>query len=70
MREKITNASAELYFAGSAVVSVIVALVAAQFPIAAFGGFPRMAAVLVAADLVIYVLIRTGLLKVPKSRIG
>ena len=70
MREKITDVSAEVYFAVSAALSVIIALVAAQFRITAFGSFTKMAAVLIAADLLIYVLIRVRLLKAPRSRIG
>ncbi len=70
VREQLRNASAELYFVVSAAVSVLLALVAAQFPVAAFGSFRKMAAILVVADMVIYILSKLGILKVPRGRIG
>jgi hypothetical protein len=70
MREQFRNASAELYFVLSAVVSVVIAFVATRFRLTAFGSFVHMAAILVSADVMVYVLTRAGLLKVPRGRVG
>jgi hypothetical protein len=54
---------AERYLAGATVVSVAVAAIAANVPLLAFADFVQMAAVLVAADIVIYALMKFRLLK-------
>ena len=55
------NVSAERSLVGSIVVSVLVAAVASRVPQLSFGSFIAMAAVLIAANVVVYVLMRLGL---------
>ena len=53
--------SAERYLARGAVVSVAVALVASRIPVLRFGTIIAMVCVLVAADVVVYALMKVGL---------
>ena len=46
--------SAERYLAGAVFVSIGLAAIAAQFPVARFGTFKSMAITLVLADFVVY----------------
>ncbi len=55
--------SAELQLLGAVVVSLAVAAIAAQLPILSFGSFIAMAAILVAADVVVYVLTKLGMFR-------
>lgn len=68
MRSKFAKASPELYLAGGVIVSLVAAGIFSRVPAIAFGGFTRMAAVLVATDVVLYVLMKLGLMKAPRDR--
>ena len=68
MSTNFRSASSESYFAASAVVSVVLAAIARQIPAIAFGTFLQMAAVLIAADVVLYLLMKLGVLKAPRDR--
>jgi hypothetical protein len=70
MRDYFRNASPELYLAGSVVVSIVIAAIVVRIPALAFGRFFPVAGVLVASDMVLYILMRLGLLKPPRDRIG
>jgi hypothetical protein len=59
----IRKPSPETYLAGSAIVSVVIALVLSRLPQLAFGSFVRMTAVLIAADVVVYVLTKFRLIR-------
>jgi hypothetical protein len=54
---------AEKYLAGSAVLSVIIALVLSRLPSLAFGGIVRMAIVLVASDVITYAFIKAKVIR-------
>jgi hypothetical protein len=62
MRSIITK-SLETYAIGSAVFGVLVAGVLSFIPILSFGTFWQMAAMFMIADLLVYVAMKTGLLK-------
>ena len=57
------NVSAERYLVGAVVVSVVLAAVAAQVPALSFGSFVAMAGILIAADVVVYALMKFGVFK-------
>lgn len=59
------NVSAERYLVGAIVVSVVLAAVAARIPALSFGSFAAMAVILVAADVVVYALMKLGMFKSP-----
>lgn len=63
MRRIVQDISAERYLAGATVVSVALAAIAAKLPLLAFADFVQMATVLIAADVVIYALMKLRLLK-------
>jgi hypothetical protein len=63
MRRIVQDISAERYLAGATVVSVALAAIAAKLPLHAFADFVQMATVLIAADVVIYALMKLRLLK-------
>jgi predicted lipid-binding transport protein (Tim44 family) len=62
MRSIITK-SLESYAIGSAVFGVLVAGVLSFIPMLSFGTFWQMAAMFTIADLLVYVAMKTGLLK-------
>lgn len=62
MRISSGEISAERYLAGAVVVSVCVAAIASVVPRLAFDNLPKMAGVLVASDLVVYLLMKLRLL--------
>jgi hypothetical protein len=63
MRRIVQDISAERYLAGATVVSIALAAIAAKVPLLRFADFVQMAAVLIAADVVIYALMKFRLLK-------
>ena len=67
MRRIVQGISAERYLAGAIVVSIALAAIAAKVPLLAFADFVQMTAVLVAADLVIYALMKFRLLKISRD---
>lgn len=68
MRAYLRNASPEVYFVATAIVSIAIAAVFARIPLLRFGSFVEMSIVLVASDLVIYVLMKIGFMKSPRDR--
>ena len=62
MTEYTGRISPERYLMKSAALSVVMALVLSRIPALAFGGFIRMAIVLVAADVVLYALTKAKVL--------
>lgn len=67
MRRIIEEISAERYLAGAIVVSIALAAIAAKVPLLAFADFVKMAAVLIASDLVIYALVKLRLLRISRD---
>jgi hypothetical protein len=67
MRRIIEVISAERYLAGAIVVSVALAAIAAKVRLLAFADFVKMAAVLIASDLVIYALVKLRLLRISRD---
>ena len=63
MPERLGSASPELYLVGSVLISLAIAGIISQIPAMAFGGFHRMAIVLVLSDLVLYILMKLGMFK-------
>lgn len=57
--------SAEGFGVTSAIVGVMLAALLAQTEILAFGSFRMMAAVFVVADLLTYIVMKTGIIKSP-----
>lgn len=68
MRAYLRNASAELHLAGAAVVSIAIAAIFARVPLMRFGNFVEMSIVLLASDVVVYLLMKAGLMKSPRDR--
>ena len=68
MRTHLRNASPELYLVVAATVSIAIAAIFTRVPLLRFGSFTGMSIVLLASDLVIYVLMKTGLMKSPRDR--
>ena len=62
MRSIVTK-SLESYAIGSAILGVLVAAVLSFIPMLSFGTFWQMAAVFVIADVLLYVAMKTGLMK-------
>jgi hypothetical protein len=62
MREKSRLQSPEIVLVSSIAISVMMAAIASQVPVARFGNFWQMAAVLIAADLAVYLLMRLGII--------
>jgi uncharacterized protein YebE (UPF0316 family) len=59
--------SAEGFAVASAVIGVMLAALLAQTKVLAFGSFRMMAAVLVAVDLVVYIVMKMKILKSPNE---
>jgi hypothetical protein len=62
------NISAERSLIGAVLVSIVVAAIASRVSALAFGSFLAMAAVLIAADIVVYALTKAGLFKSSASQ--
>ena len=60
--------SPESFALGSAVVGVLIAALLTLVPVVAFGTFWQMAAILVGADLVVYLAMKLGWLKMRDVR--
>lgn len=67
MSARFRTVSPEMFLAGAVIISLTLAAVLSQIPGLAFGGFLVMAGVLVAADLVLYILMKLGVLKTPRD---
>jgi len=63
MMSPISRKSPETFAVASAVTGVLVAALLTLVPSLAFGTFWRMAAILVGADLVVYLAVKLGWLK-------
>lgn len=68
MRAYLRSASPELYLIVAAAVSIAIAALVTRVPLLRFGGFVEMSIVLLASDVVIYVLMKIGLMKSPRDR--
>ena len=64
MRLHRWNPSAEQYTLIAIAISIGVAGLATKIPLISFGSFSHMAAILVLSDLVLYVMIKLGVVKV------
>jgi hypothetical protein len=62
---RLGNPSAESSLLLAVIVSIVVAFVASRVPALAFGSFVQMVAILVAADLIVYLVMKIGLLSTP-----
>jgi hypothetical protein len=69
VREYFRNASPELYLVVAIVISIAVCAVFTRIGFLRFGSFGVMAAVLVASDVVIYLLMKLGVVKSPRDRL-
>jgi len=58
----LKNLSPEASLAVAVLVSIVVAILASTVPVFAFGSFWAMLAILVAADLVVYIITKLGFL--------
>lgn len=54
------NLTAEAYLAGALLISLIAAAILSRVPGLAFGGFIQMTAILVSADVLLYILMKLG----------
>ena len=63
MNSPFSRKSPEAFALVSATVGVLLAAILTLVPFLAFGTFWRMAGILIAADLVVYVAMKLGLLK-------
>lgn len=68
MRAYLRNASPEAYFVAAAIVSIAIAAFFTWIPLLHFASFIEMAGILVVSDVVIYVLMKIGLMKSPRDR--
>jgi hypothetical protein len=68
VRAYLRNASPEAYLAVAAAISIAIALIVTRVPLLRFGSFLEMSVVLLASDLVIYMLMKIGLMKSPRDR--
>ena len=68
MRAYLRNASPELYLLVAAAISIAIAAIFTRVPLLHFGSFVEMSIVLLASDVVIYVLMKIGLMKSPRDR--
>lgn len=68
MRAHLRNASPELYLVVAAAVSIAIAAIVTRVPRLQFGSFIEMSVVLLASDVVIYLLMKIGLMKSPRDR--
>lgn len=67
MMSPISRKSPETFAVASAVTGVLLAAILTFFPSLAFGTFWKMAAVLVGADFIVYVVVKLGWLKMRGS---
>lgn len=68
MRAYLRNASPEVYFVATAIVSIAIAAVFTWIPLFRFGSFIEMAGILVVSDVVIYGLMKFGVMRSPRDR--
>lgn len=68
MRAYFRNAPPELYLVVAVVISIAICAVFTQIGFLRFGSFGVMAAVLVASDVVIYLLMKLRVVKSPRDR--
>jgi hypothetical protein len=67
MINEMRSSTAEGITLVGAIISVLIAALLTQVPALRFGSFWLMAAVLVGADVVVYLLMKTRLFKVPRG---
>ena len=67
MRARLRNASPELYLIAAGGVSIAIAAIVTRVPLLQFGSFVEMSIVLLASDVVIYLLMKIGLMKSPRD---
>jgi hypothetical protein len=60
--------SAETYALANAIVAVLMAALLTRTPAVAFGTFWQMAAILIVADVVVYVVMKLGWIRTPRAR--
>ena len=68
MRAYLRNASPEVYLIIAAGVSIAIAAIVTRVPLLRFGSFVEMSIVLLASDVVIYLLMKIDLMKSPRDR--
>ena len=68
MRAYLRKPSPEQYLVVAVVISVAICAIFTQIGFLRFGSFGVMAAVLVASDVVIYLLMKLGVVKSPRDR--
>jgi hypothetical protein len=69
VRAYLRHPSPEQYLVVAVVISVAICVVFTQIGFLRFGSFGVMAAVLVASDVVIYLLMKLGVVKSPRDRL-
>lgn len=68
MIRSLLTRSPEIFAIGNAAIGVLVAALLTRFPKVSFGTFWQMAMTLIIADLVVYVGMKLGWLKMPRPR--
>ena len=68
MRDRIRNASPEVFALYSAIVGIALAAVLSQTRILAFGSFQMMLVSFLVADIGLYAMMKLGLIKSPRDR--
>lgn len=68
MRDRIRNASPEVFALCSALLGIAMAAVLAQTPLFAFGSFRKMLVSFLVADLALYILMKLRFIKAPRDR--
>lgn len=67
MRAYFRNASPELYLLVAALVSIAIAGILTRIPLLHFGTFREMSGVLVISDVLVYLLMKFGVLQSPRD---
>lgn len=67
MKQRRWQPTAEQYTLIAIAISLVAAALASRFPVIAFGSFQRMAAILIASDLVLYLALKLGVVKGVRS---
>ena len=68
MQKTRWSPSAEQYTLIAVAISIAAAGIATRIPLISFGSFPRMAGILVLSDLVLYLMIKLGIVKALRAR--
>lgn len=68
MIRALLTRSPEFYAIGNAVIGVSLAALLTRIPAGAFGSFWQMAIVFIIADLIVYIVMKLGWIRMPRQR--